>query len=557
MVTKEILLSHPVKTLKSEVSKTNIKGYSKMKKDEIIELMLKYKSRFSHIKKRDQKPKEKQKKKPKIEIPEITITEPEPEKRKVFQRGGRFFKPKEIKSKLPPIPKTNIKIRLPKEKEKSDDEIISDIMNGKKPINELRKTNDFNLFEYYKDLYGGMSLDKKQIIRMLQPQEYKELADKFGLKKVFKFLNKFWSKLKSNSSKKTYINNDKSWEDLFKESSNYLLGLDANPGAYRGTITDIGNNPNRFINKYYGIGDKDGIIKLPNKTTKPKEKMKPKFKFNKDYVKIEIKKYGSIDKYEIEFFDQDENVYIEMTLRKGMNNLLFLEHLSSQFNDEKPRAKKGYTRAMLCNLIKMVVNKGLVTLKSKFGLIAGDIGGITGNLEKKHNIKNLTEMYKSMGFNKKGGAAPGEQKMESTVGNVLEWCHKTYDFKKEEIKQVQQNKNDISEKGLLKEYEKDFKGQALDKSNIIRLIQPKQYNKLGKDLKLKNVFKLLNKVWNIVKKDYKTFGDIQNDNKSFEQLFKRNEKYLLGLSSVNDYRGNGISEIDPQNIKMFLKKYLM
>ncbi len=276
MVTKEILLSHPVKTLKSEVSKTNIKGYSKMKKDEIIELMLKYKSRFSHIKKREQKPKEKQKKKPKIEIPEITITEPEPEKRKVFQRGGRFFKPKEPKSKLPPIPKTNIKIRLPKEKEKekSDDEIISDIMNGKKPINELRKTNDFNLFEYYKDLYGGMSLDKKKIIRMLQPQEYKELADKFGLKKVFKFLNKFWSKLKSNSSKKTYINNDKSWEDLFKESFIYLEGLDPNPAAYRGTITDIGDNPNRFINKYYGIGDKDGIIKLPNKPTKPKEEKK-------------------------------------------------------------------------------------------------------------------------------------------------------------------------------------------------------------------------------------------------------------------------------------------
>lgn len=403
MVTKEILLSHPVKTLKSEVSKTNIKGYSKMKKDEIIELMLKYKSRFSHIKKRDQKPKEKQKKKPKIEIPKITITEPEPEKRKVFQRGGRFFKPKEIKSKLPPIPKTNIKIRLPKEK------------------------------------------------------------------------------------------------------------------------------------------------------MKPKSK----FKFNKDDVKIEIKKYGSIDKYEIEFFNQDENAYIEMTLRKGTNNILFLEHLSSQFDDEKPRAKKGYTRAMLCNLINMLVNEGLVTLKSKFGLIAGDIGGITGNLEKKHNLKNLTEMYKSMGFNKKRGAVSGQQQMESTVGNVLEWCNKTYDIKKEEIKQVKQNKNDISEKGLLKEYEKDFKDQALDKSNIIRLIQPKQYNKLGKDLKLKNVFKLLNKVWDIVKKDYKTFGDIQNDNKSFEQLFKRNEKYLLGLSSVNDYRGNGISEIDPPNVKMFLKKYLM
>ena len=301
-------------------------------------------------------------------------------------------------------------------------------MNGKKPINELRKTNDFNLFEYYKDLYGGMSLDKKKIIRMLQPQEYKELADKFGLKKVFKFLNKFWSKLKSNSSKKTYINNDKSWEDLFKENSNYLMGLDPNPAAYRGTITDIGDVPDRFINKYYGIGDKDGVIKLPNKTDKPKEKMKPKFKFNKDDVNIEIKKYGSIDKYEIEFFNEDENAYIEMTLRKGVNNLLFLEHLSSQLDDEKPRAKKGYTRAMLCNLINMLVNKGLVTLKSKFGLIAGDIGGITGNLEKKHNLKNLSKMYKSMGFNKKRGAVSGQQQMESTVGNVLEWCNKTYDM---------------------------------------------------------------------------------------------------------------------------------
>ena len=426
MVTAEILLSHPVKTLKSEISKTNIKGYSKMKKDEIIELMLKYKSRFSHIKKREQKPKEKQKKKPKIEIPEITITEPEPEKRKVFQRGGRFFKPKEPKSKLPPIPKTNIKIRLPKEKEKSDDEIISDIMNGKKPINELRKTNDFNLFEYYKDLYGGMSLNKKSIIRMLQPQEYKELADKFGLKKVFKFLNKFWSKLKSNSSKKTYINNDKSWEDLFKESFQYLEGLDPNPAAYRGTITDIGDNPNRFINKYYGIGDKDGIIKLPNKPNKPKEEKKQDFKFNKEDVTIETKQYGSITKYEIEFFNEDENTYIEMALRKGVNSLLFLEHLSSQFEKQDPRAKKGYTRAMLCNLLNMLLNKKLVTGKSKFGLIAGDIGGITGKFEKKHNIKNLTEMYESMGFKKTSGAAKGEQTLESNIETVLKWCMGKY-----------------------------------------------------------------------------------------------------------------------------------
>ena len=52
MVTAEILNSHTVKTLRSEISKQNIKGYSKtgVKKPELIALMLKNKERFMHIK---------------------------------------------------------------------------------------------------------------------------------------------------------------------------------------------------------------------------------------------------------------------------------------------------------------------------------------------------------------------------------------------------------------------------------------------------------------------------------------------------------------------------
>jgi hypothetical protein len=49
MVTREILNSHPISTLKKEISKTNIKGYSKMKKAEVVDLMMKNKDRFSHI----------------------------------------------------------------------------------------------------------------------------------------------------------------------------------------------------------------------------------------------------------------------------------------------------------------------------------------------------------------------------------------------------------------------------------------------------------------------------------------------------------------------------
>jgi len=51
MPTKKILESHPVSVLKKEISMTNIKGYSKMKKSEIIDLMMKpeHKDRFHHI----------------------------------------------------------------------------------------------------------------------------------------------------------------------------------------------------------------------------------------------------------------------------------------------------------------------------------------------------------------------------------------------------------------------------------------------------------------------------------------------------------------------------
>ncbi len=47
---ERILKSHPVSNLKFEISKSNIKGYSKMKKAQIVELMLKNKEKFKHIK---------------------------------------------------------------------------------------------------------------------------------------------------------------------------------------------------------------------------------------------------------------------------------------------------------------------------------------------------------------------------------------------------------------------------------------------------------------------------------------------------------------------------
>ena len=67
-VTKEILDSHPVATLKREIGKTNIRGYSKLGKADLINLMMKNKERFGHIQMAEKKaraPRAKKEEKPK------------------------------------------------------------------------------------------------------------------------------------------------------------------------------------------------------------------------------------------------------------------------------------------------------------------------------------------------------------------------------------------------------------------------------------------------------------------------------------------------------------
>jgi hypothetical protein len=68
MLTKEILDSHPLKTLKSEIAKQNIKGYSTMKRPQLTDLMMKHKDKFmdlKHAEKKEKKAKAKAPPKPK------------------------------------------------------------------------------------------------------------------------------------------------------------------------------------------------------------------------------------------------------------------------------------------------------------------------------------------------------------------------------------------------------------------------------------------------------------------------------------------------------------
>jgi len=77
MLTKEILDSHPLKFLKSEIAKqnklVNIPKYSNMKRPELTALMMKHKDKFHHIKAAEKK----EKKAPKAKAPKakaLTVT---------------------------------------------------------------------------------------------------------------------------------------------------------------------------------------------------------------------------------------------------------------------------------------------------------------------------------------------------------------------------------------------------------------------------------------------------------------------------------------------------
>ena len=50
MVTREILMSHPIKYLRDEVRKANIMGFLTTKKDKLVDEMMKRKEMFMHIK---------------------------------------------------------------------------------------------------------------------------------------------------------------------------------------------------------------------------------------------------------------------------------------------------------------------------------------------------------------------------------------------------------------------------------------------------------------------------------------------------------------------------
>jgi len=156
---KDILNSYSVTELKKEVSKTNIKNYSKLKKPELIELMMKFKERFMHLKMKDKKqPKAKAKPAPKAKP--AAKPAPKPTAKPAAKPAPKKEKPKkDVRKELKEVLNKNFKSpdmlfdseKLEKELKKALEDEKGYAKREKldyweKESHHLQKRKDLNLF---------------------------------------------------------------------------------------------------------------------------------------------------------------------------------------------------------------------------------------------------------------------------------------------------------------------------------------------------------------------------------------------------------------------------
>jgi len=200
---KDIFESHPVSVLKKEISKTNIKGYSKMKKAEVIELMMKNKDRFSYIKMAEKKPQKKPDKKIKLK------PEKKPDK-KIKLKSVK--KPEKVKVKPEKKPdKVKVKQEKKPEKKDEDEDLIE---NWDKPIsNVLLEQNYKNI---NKKIVGIIERQKfvslDRLINLFKPDLMKKLFNKYKGQFVLDGLIRF---VKYNDNYNRRIQFDK-FKDYFE-----------------------------------------------------------------------------------------------------------------------------------------------------------------------------------------------------------------------------------------------------------------------------------------------------------------------------------------------------
>jgi hypothetical protein len=195
MLTKEILDSHPLKTLKSEISKhiyKKIKGYSTMKRPELTDIMLNNKEKFGHLKaaeKKERKAKAPNKKPLTITTGDGKVTELKKKAIKLIPK-----KKKEPTKLIPKKKKEPTKLIPKKKKEEAVKKARSEKqIAAAKRLGELSKERSLKRSKAIRDLKGqGPKSTKQQILQgrkdSVEKQKAKAEAKAKGRKKTVKIL---------------------------------------------------------------------------------------------------------------------------------------------------------------------------------------------------------------------------------------------------------------------------------------------------------------------------------------------------------------------------------
>ena len=113
---RDILNSHSASALRKEIAKTNIKGYTKMNKSELVNVMMKHKERFSHLKHSGKSAKSKKEYKSKEFVGEEDNV-PDKKKKEPSYKASKKPAPKSTKRDRVPGPPA-VKKEAPKAKAK-------------------------------------------------------------------------------------------------------------------------------------------------------------------------------------------------------------------------------------------------------------------------------------------------------------------------------------------------------------------------------------------------------------------------------------------------------
>lgn len=122
--------------------------------------------------------------------------------------------------------------------------------------------------------------------------------------------------------------------------------------------------------------------------------------------------------------DTENNLRLELktTFDKKFDkyNELRILYITSREKDNKPIAKQGLTRKILCDIVKELLNKKDININSDISLEAERIN-FKFPKGKEFDKSKLIKMYKNMGFEIISG-----KEMSMTVKDLINWCNKTY-----------------------------------------------------------------------------------------------------------------------------------